>query len=254
MRWGFNFVILNTLTQIFPVMKQLIRYIPVVLFAVLLSCNVRSDEQYFETRSVEGVSRLKISGAFNLRLSQSDLQELTIEGSADLADKLQIKQNGDLLELHLEEIGSSFFNKSDLKITLAVADLRELEFEGAGNIKTMDQLSLTDFRLLGNGVGNVELDLDAVNVDAELNFVGNIVLKGNVDVFRMENEGVGNINASQFRARHLDLNSSGIGNVSVHCDDELSLVVNGIGKVNYTGNPKIIREDINGIAKVSRNK
>lgn len=235
-------------------MKNLVVLFSLGFFAVLLSCDVRSDDQYYETRTIDGVSRLKISGTFNLRISQADQQELIIEGSSDLADKLEVRQNGDLLELHLEEFGSGFFNKNELRITLAVADLRELEFEGAGNIKTTEKLNLTDFRLIGNGVGNISLEMDAVNVDAELNFVGNLVLKGAVDDFRMDNEGVGNINASQFRARNLDLNSSGIGNVSIHCDEELSLVVNGIGKVSYTGNPTIVREDVSGIAKVSRNK
>jgi hypothetical protein len=39
----------------------------------------------------------------------------------------------------------------------------------------------------------------------------------------------------------------------VFCEDELSITVNGIGSVNYSGNPKVIKEDVNGIGKVSRN-
>jgi hypothetical protein len=55
------------------------------------------------------------------------------------------------------------------------------------------------------------------------------------------------------KRENMDLNSSGIGNVSIHCEDELSLIVSGIGKVSYTGNPRLVHEDVSGIAKVSRN-
>ncbi len=131
--------------------------------------------------------------------------------------------------------------------------MKELEFKGAGNIQTTNLLELTDFRLIGNGVVNVELELDAVNVEVELNFVGNLILKGEVDRFHINNEGVGNINASKFRAKNLDLKSSGIGNLAVQCDDELSLIASGIRNVSFTDNPRLVHEDVSGIAKVTRN-
>jgi len=86
-----------------------------------------------------------------------------------------------------------------------------------------------------------------------LNFVGNMTLKGSADYFKLFNEGVGNIDASQFWVQKAEVNSSGIGMVSVHCEGELSLEVSGIGTVSYTGNPTIVYENISGIGKVNRN-
>jgi hypothetical protein len=232
---------------------KLILILPFLL-GILVSCDYQEDN-YSETIEIEGISRVKISGMFNVTISQYDEESLVVEGSESLVNKLKVKQSGDLLELTLnEETGGGFFKKKGIRINLTVADLKELEFEGAGNIKTTAALDLEDLRITGNGVGNISLEFDAENVDAKLNFVGNMVLKGSANDFYLVNEGIGNIDASKLFAQNVDLVSSGIGNVSVHCENELSLDVNGVGSVNYTGDPTIIKENVNGIGKVNRGK
>jgi hypothetical protein len=202
---------------------------------------------------VEGVTRLKVNGAFNLYLYQGDLESMRIEGNEDLVKKLKVDQQGDILELSLEEENMRLFGKEGIQVHLTLAELRQLQFEGAGNIQSRGQFDVTDFWVNGNGVGNIELELDADKVTAKLNFVGNMVLKGFADQFDLTNEGVGNIDASQLSVQKATVNSSGIGAVSVHCEGELSLKVSGIGTVSYTGNPTIVYENISGIGKVNRN-
>jgi hypothetical protein len=208
---------------------------------------------YEETVDVEGVTRLKVKGAFNLYLYQGDLESMRIEGNEDLVKKLKVNQQGDILELSLEEENMRLFGKEGIQVHLTLAELRQLQFEGAGNIQSREQFDVTDFWVNGNGVGNIELELDADKVTAKLNFVGNMVLKGFADQFDLSNEGVGNIDASQLSVQKATVNSSGIGAVSVHCEGELSLKVSGIGTVSYTGNPTIVYENISGIGKVNRN-
>ena len=229
----------------------------IILFALALgflsSCHYGNDD-YTETIDIEGVKRLKLNGMFNVNISQYDQESLEVVGSESLVKKLQYKQSGDLLELTLKESsGGGFFRKKGIRINLTLADLKELEFEGAGNIRTTTPMDLQDLRIIGNGVGNISLEFDAENVDANLNFVGNMVLNGSANDFYLVNEGIGNIDASKFMAQNVDLVSSGIGNVSIHCENELSLEVNGVGSVNYTGNPTIIKEKVNGVGKVNRN-
>lgn len=232
---------------------------PILLFAlvILSSCDNRNDsrnDDYSESIEIEGVKRLKLSGMFNVNISQYDQESLEVSGDESLVKRLEVKQRGDLLELSLEgKDPSGFFNKEGIQVDLSIADLRELDFEGAGNIRTTHSLSLEDLRIIGKGVGNINLEIEAETVDSKLNFVGNMVLKGETNEFYLVNEGIGNIDASKFTAQIVDLVSSGIGSVSVHCEDELSIEVNGIGTVNYTGNPTVISEKVSGIGKVKRN-
>lgn len=224
---------------------------------ILSSCDNRNDnrnDNYTESIDIEGVKRLKLSGMFNVNISQYDQESLEVSGDESMVKKLKVKQSGDLLELSLEGKNSGgFFKKEGIQVNLSIADLKELEFEGAGNIRTAHTLTLNDLKILGNGVGNINLEIEAESVDSELNFVGNMVLKGKTNEFYLVNEGIGNIDASKFTAQRVNLISSGIGSVSVHCEDELSIEVNGIGTVNYTGNPTVISEKVSGIGKVNRN-
>jgi hypothetical protein len=48
----------------------------------------------------------------------------------------------------------------------------------------------------------------------------------------------------------MELISSGIGKVDIHCEGNLSMTVDGIGKVTYSGNPNVIKKEVSGIGKV----
>jgi hypothetical protein len=131
--------------------------------------------------------------------------------------------------------------------------LKEFNYEGVGNVKTNGLFKVADLRLLGNGVGNLELELDAQEIDADFDMVGNIKLRGKANRAIFINNGIGNLDASELIVQNMDVNSSGIGKVEVNCVGDLSLVVDGIGKVSYTGNPRVIKKEVTGIGKVEEN-
>ncbi|WP_026952487.1 head GIN domain-containing protein [Algoriphagus mannitolivorans] len=237
-------------------MKTQLLVIALILLGII-SCSPRnvddSDNRFENVEEISGVARLKISGVINLTLIQSDNESISIEGSEELSERFKITQQGDQLELELKDVKGNFFKDKSLDVTLQIADLKELEFEGVGNIKTQSAFNVDQISIRGEGVGNINLELNANRIDADLDLMGNMNLKGKSDRFNLDNEGIGNIDASGLIAQNVDLRSSGIGRVAVHCEGELSLEVSGIGEVKYTGYPKVIKEDVSGIGKVSRN-
>lgn len=101
-------------------------------------------------------------------------------------------------------------------------------------------------------MGKIDLDIQTNELQAEFNLLGDVTLSGKAQRVRLVNSGMGRIDASELITEWMDLKSDGIGKVSVNCTDKLALEVNGIGKVTYKGNPEVIRENINGIGKVSK--
>ena len=152
-----------------------------------------------------------------------------------------------------EDIADNFFIKEELRITISLKDLKELKYDGVGNVKTQGTFKVGDVRLIGSGVGNLELDLDAQQIDADFDMVGNINLQGKANRAFFTNNGVGNLDASNLIVKDMEINSSGIGKVEIHCTGDLSLVVDGIGKVSYAGNPTLIKKEVSGIGKVEEN-
>jgi hypothetical protein len=233
--------------------------IPVLLLALIFqSCNLnfnrKSEESKSDNREIQDTKNLKVSGIFNLYLSQGDKPSLRIEGDEEIAKKLKVGQDEDWLVLDFEDVNENFFKKnSKLDVYLTVTDLEVFSFEGVGNIKTETPLEVENITIKGDGVGNLNLEIQATTIKAVFAMLGNINLRGSVNAIGLRNDGLGNVDASGLISQNMNLVTSGIGRVAVHCEGELSLIVDGIGSVSYTGNPTVIKEEINGIGKVTRN-
>ena len=238
-------------------MKTRLNFSIIPILLLLFSCessnSYSSENEIQEKKALSGVTRLQLDGVFNLTLTQSDEESIEVEGPSSLIDKLIIDQEGDLLLLKMEKIGGFNFNQGDFKIRISLKDLKELNYDGVGNVKTNGLFKVGDLKLGGNGVGNIELELEAKEIDADLDMVGNINLRGNAYRAIFKNNGVGNLDASQLIVEKMEVNSSGIGKVEIYCEGDLSLVVDGIGKVSYSGNPRILKKEVSGIGKVEEN-
>ena len=239
-------------------MKYILQFLVIPLLLLSSSCDERnysiSTASVQEKKNLTGVTRLQLDGVFNLTLTQSDQESIEVVGDESMIKKLLIDQDGDLLTLSTEEdLNNNFLARKELRINLNLKDLKELNYDGVGNVKTMGTFKVADVRLIGAGVGNLELDLDAQQIDANFDMVGNINLQGKANRAFFTNNGVGNLDASILIVKDMEINSSGIGNVEVHCSGDLSLMVDGIGKVSYSGNPRIIKKEVSGIGKVEEN-
>jgi len=239
-------------------MKYILQFLVIPLLLLSSSCDERnysiSTASVQEKKNLTGVTRLQLDGVFNLTLTQSDQESIEVVGDESMIKKLLIDQDGDLLTLSTEEdLNNNFLARKELRINLNLKDLKELNYDGVGNVKTMGTFKVADVRLIGAGVGNLELDLDAQQIDANFDMVGNINLQGKANRAFFTNNGVGNLDASNLIVKDMEINSSGIGNVEVHCSGDLSLMVDGIGKVSYSGNPRIIKKEVSGIGKVEEN-
>lgn len=223
-----------------------------LLGACTITTNKSNNEDLStEERSISEFSKLSVKGVFNLYLSQGNKESLRIEADENTMDKIITKNVGDKLIIELEE-GIELFDREEINIYVTIKDLESFEFEGVGNIKTEEVLRLNDLELRGDGVGNTKLELEADRIDAEFNIVGNVTLSGKVETIDLENNGLGNVDASDLKAQFMTLNSNGIGNVEVHCEKEISITANGIGKVTYSGDPEVKNLNRSGIGKVEK--
>ncbi|MHA7128753.1 GIN domain-containing protein [Algoriphagus namhaensis] len=223
---------------------------------VLQACSFRSDEEsgeiFTETRAVSGVKQLSIEGIIDLRLNQGDKPELIIEGDEEAIQALSIRIDGEKLSIGYASESSFFKSISTPKVRLTLADLESLEFNGVGNFIMEKGFEVKDLDVRGSGIGNIELDFIAETIKARFDMMGSVRMKGEVISMGLRNDGVGQIDAGDLIAQNVNLISSGIGQLAIHCENELALTVNGIGSVVYSGDPTIIKREINGIGKVKK--
>lgn len=122
-------------------MKSIFQLLAISLLLLATSCDERkysiSTDSIQEKKKLTGVSRLQLDGVFNLTINQSDQESIEVVGDESLIKKILIDQDGDLLTLSMEEdLEVNFFDKKELRINLSLKDLKELNYDGVGNVKT----------------------------------------------------------------------------------------------------------------------
>lgn len=234
-----------------------IKYLPFLLLLLAFSCVNSSKkelgEKLTETKSIAGVTKVSLTGAFNVHIHQGDEESMEIKAYQKSLDQLTITQENESLQIKFGSKEMEFEEGFTPEIHLTLANLEELAFDGAGNIESEGRLELNSLLIKGNGAANLELNFEANELEARLNMMGNTNFRGSAKNAKILFEGMGNLDAEDLLTTNLDLRSSGMGRVSVYCTGELSLQAEGMGVVSYKGNPTVIKEEVNGLGIVNRN-
>ena len=102
-----------------------------------------------------------------------------------------------------------------------------------------------------HGVSNVEIEgMDAESVSFELAGVGNIEARGRVKRLEVQLDGVGKLDLRDLVAQDADVHAGGVGEVLVNVEGVLDARVNGMSKVRYYGDPREVRDDVDGFGRL----
>jgi hypothetical protein len=227
---------------------------------ILLSCSSEEDtgikgegSVVSVVKSVESFNRLKIEGVFNVYLNQDKTEKIRIEAEQNIIDLIKFHNDGKTLTIDYDSKHS--INKSeDVDLYITIADLKELDLEIVGNVKTNNSLDLSKFLLINNSVGNVDFSLLSKKFTVINNSVGNVNLFGLVEKFTLNNNSVGNIDAFPLTAEKVSVENNSIGNIDVTATYSLEIENNGVGNITFQGDPEKRSIKNNALGKVEEKK
>lgn len=191
------------------------------------SGNVEQQE-----RKVESFNAIKVSGVFNIYLSQGDKELLVIEADDNLLEYIVSEVSSGTLKIGMKN-NTTIKQSKKMNVYITLINIDELVHSGVGDVKCLTPLNLTQFNITSSCVGNFNL-------------------KGTSENLTIQNSGVGNINAFEFEAQHCTLANSGVGNVNVNASEELRITNSGVGNVSYMGDAKITDINSNGVGSVRK--
>ena len=204
-------------------------------------------------KPVESFNRLKIEGVFNVFLNQDDTEKVRIEAEQNILDLIEVYNDGKTLLIKYEKKGA--VNKSEtVDLYITIDNLKELDLEIVGNVKTKNSLDLSKFLLTNNSVGNIDFSLLSKKFTLLNNSVGNVNLFGLVEKFTLDNNSVGNVNAYPLTAEKVIIENNSVGNINVNATYSVDIENNGIGKITYKGNPEKRSIENNGLGSVKEMK
>jgi Putative auto-transporter adhesin, head GIN domain len=239
-------------------MKKYILSVAVVLF-FLSACNFMGGKRVegsgnvtTQDRSVSGFSGIKSSGFFDVYLSSGSAQTVRVEAEDNLHAYIETTVDGNELKVDTKEGYRLAPNKS-VKIYIVSPNFSRVHLSGSGDIVSQNRISGNDkIDLSVSGSGNIKVDLNAPNVEAEMSGSGDINLSGEAKKFEGKLSGSGNIHAMDLKTEETGIRISGSGNADVYASSKLDVRVTGSGDVRYKGGVQQVTSNITGSGSVKK--
>jgi hypothetical protein len=205
-----------------------------------------------QTRDVSDFTAIELDYPAQVFISQGNTVSVEIEADDDVLPGLKTEVRGDTLRIYYKaDDGDRFSPTKTVRITIVVKDLKDVEFDSAGEL-TIEGLKTDGLEVSLSGAGNLELDeVDVKDLSVSLSGAGSMAASGTADDLRLVISGFGDFKGADLHGKTADINISGAGSATVWVDDELDASISGAGSVNYYGSPEVTRQ-ISGVGSVSK--
>lgn len=204
-----------------------------------------------ETKSYDlaGFSKLNVSSAFTVEVTQSERFKVEVIVDDSLLDRLDVRVTGDTLYIGLKP-GVTVRGPSIMSAVVTLPELTGLELSGAS--RGMISGFNSDHALRANASGASHLSGDITCGDARLDVSGasRLELTGAAKNLRVNASGASTVSLDDFPAADADVEASGASRATVNVRGVLNATASGASTVLYTGDPASVRENTSGASTV----
>lgn len=227
--------------------KRLILVLAIIMalvgFLFMIPFNSVAENVISETRNVDIFHSVDFRGLGDLHLTQGKESGLRLEGERDLLDKCKTYvENGQLIiEL---DTWQKIWRRKSINVYITMPAVKGLRINGSGNIIGKSRITSDRLVIRVNGSGDIDLEIEAKELESRISGSGEIRLKGVVKSHEYQISGSGDLKGYDLVTENLKIKISGSGKCEVFVSNKLDVKVSGSGKVYYRGNPKIVNQRI----------
>ena len=192
--------------------------------------------------------RLRIQQASRVVLIQGAEHKLWVDGNEHLPKTKESNPEADAM-VDGEWLQVSFLTAKEIRIQQP--RLLELQLRGAVSVHSQGILREDLLRIELSGVGQVVMDLEVVELLADLRGLGRMEFKGKADNVRLEINGPGLVEARQLKVRSAQIFIDGLGLCRLDVSDSLLADISGGGSIRYRKEPSTMLNRINGLGSIA---
>lgn len=212
---------------------------------------VGSDNHITRDFKVGYFDKIDASIVANITFVQSDSNSLQIYGSDNIVELIGVEVKDNTLYLKMKKKVS--IKKGKTQITISSPDLKSIQMSGVGNLAINETLNTPSLAINNGGVGNINIkQIICTDLNIQTSGVGNVTVSGKAQNANLSSDGVGNIKAAELEAENVKAGSNGVGNISCFATTSISARVNGVGNISYKGNPKTKDLKKNGVGNIKQ--
>ena len=204
-----------------------------------------------ESRDVAPFNNINTSGDFILNITQSATNSLTIAADDNIQEYIKSEVSDGTLKVYIKN-GVNLLPSKGIVLNVSISDFESLDNSGAVTVKSQNTLSLGNLLLNLSGSSELSLNLNALNVTANMSGATSLDFNGNIsNKLKITLSGTGSVESENCPSKSAEISISGSGDARINVIDSLSVNIAGSGNIYYKGSP-VINKTISGTGSVTQ--
>ncbi|SFC80057.1 Putative auto-transporter adhesin, head GIN domain [Zunongwangia mangrovi] len=206
-----------------------------------------------ENRKTSDYDAVSLVGFMDVALVKGSEGNLTIQAESNLQEYITTEVKNGTLRISVEKgVNISPSRHKSIKVTVPFEDLEGAYLTGSGDIWTEDKITARDFSLSVTGSGDMNIEIEADEIDGKVTGSGDTQLIGTASELDCNVTGSGDFDAYKLRAAVVSAQVSGSGDIMVYAEKELNARIAGSGDISYKGNPSKENFKTSGSGDISK--
>ena len=232
------------------------RVIALVFLALLLiNCSkgqvvVGSSNIISQEKQLSAYHRIEVLGSYDVIFTDGEVGKIKIKAPDNILPLIQTEVSDGLLRI---DRGKNRYRVKEPIIIYVPVDSRLIQvvIKGSADISTEKNLETKALEVDVYGSGDVRLQVDASSLALKIDGSGDIRVGGKTDNLSININGSGDVEVPNLKAEKAAISISGSGDVSAYVTEDVDISIAGSGDVIIKGNPKKIKQKINGSGRVN---
>ena len=232
------------------------RVIALVFLALLLiNCSkgqvvVGSNNIITQEKQLSAYDRIEVLGSYDVIFTDGEVGKIKIKAPDNILPLIQTEVSDGLLKIGAEK--NRYKVKEPIIIYVPVdSRLKQVDIKGSADIYSEKNLETKVLNVGIYGSGDARLAVDVSSLALEVVGAGDIRVSGRAKDLSIDISGSGDVDTSKLTAEKAVISISGAGDVSAYVTEDLDVSITGSGDVTVKGNPKKVKQKINGSGGVN---
>lgn len=223
----------------------------IIALALLGGCGVPifgSGEVVTETSEVDDFERLQVDSAFDVRVRQGEIAEVTLRVDENALDRVIMQVEGDTLRLGLER--AAVLRDVTLEADVVVPDLRAILASGASTVTLAEPFESSELEADLSGASQLDGEVALDSLTTRASGASQLTLGGSAQTGTLEASGASELALAGLTFSELDARLSGASSADVDVSDQLAVELAGASELSYSGQPEITDQSVTGASSL----
>ena len=232
------------------------RVIALVFLALLLiNCSkgqvvVGNSNIISQEKQLSAYDRIEVLGSYDVIFTDGEVGKIKIKAPDNILPLIQTEVSDGLLRI---DTGKNRYRVKEPIIIYVPVDsrLKQVDIKGSADIYSEKNLETKALNFGIYGSGYARLAVVVSSLALEVVGAGDIRVSGRAKDISIDISGSGDVDTSKLTAEKAAISISGAGDVSAYVTEDVDVSIAGAGDVTVKGNPKKVKQKINGSGGVN---